>query len=219
VADRLLRHTVEKCARCGESHSYALLVRDRDADAVPVFGGGGRTEVALVCPTTKQLFTQSVSNPEGAEILGPADPSQLSLRTAPAAPPGAAASDFAEWAKSSRQTATDYCKTMLTTSSGAIPVYFAVLKYLGHERVGSSAIALVGVVPPVLLLTAAMLFAIALRPRLALLTPDGFTQFRTQRLKRLDRYIGAGTAAFGMAVGLAVLIFLRALTAPGPAGP
>jgi hypothetical protein len=214
MATRLIRHQVEKCPRCGAAHDFALMVRDlAEISAVPLFGGpagAGGPEVGFTCPSTNQPFVQIIPNPPGAEILGPADPS--SGQAPPSAKPSSPGGDeFGDWVKLSRQVATDYCKTMLTTSTAAIPVYWAVLKYLRLEQVSSSAVALLAIVPPLLFLTATVLFALALRPRFAALRPEQFLQFRTNRLRQLDRYINAGTTAFVVGVGLAILLFLTAM--------
>ena len=129
----------------------------------------------------------------------------------PARPPEAV--DFAEWAKTSRATALDFAKTMLTASSAAIPTYFAVLKYLGAEKLADSAAGRLSVLPPVLFLLAVAIFAAGLRPRLAAVTPDAFVQFRADRMRQLDRYVSAGLVAFVVALLLASIVFGIALLA------
>ena len=187
------------------------MVRDvsGESDAVPLFGGSGANEVGFSCQKTGQPFVQAIPNQPGVEIVGPADPSSAS--TVSPASSKAVDDGFVDWAKASRQTATDYCETMLTTSTTAIPVYYAILKYIGIDKIGTSFVALVGVIPPLLFLTAVILFVLALRPRFATLTVTEFATFRAERLRRLDQYITIGTIAFVIGVGLAIALFIIAL--------
>lgn len=83
---------------------------------------------------------------------------------------------------------------MLTTSSGAVAVYFAILKYLGWEKadLGATFVVLT-VVPPVLLLIAAVTFALALRPSLTFVERSEYAEFRARSRAadapaRLGRY-------------------------------
>jgi len=100
---------------------------------------------------------------------------------------------------------------MLTTATGAVPVYFAVLKYLGADAVGGSWFSRIGALPPLLFLAAAIVFALALRPRFASVKQADFADFRTARLRQLNRDILAGLALFATGVLLAIFLSVGAL--------
>jgi hypothetical protein len=100
---------------------------------------------------------------------------------------------------------------MVTVSTGAIPIYFAVLKYLGLETVRDGWWVL-SVAPPVLLLAAGIAFVLALRPILSRVrNRDEFVAFRARRLKTTNAGIIAGMALFIMAMMVAIVIFLALL--------
>jgi hypothetical protein len=239
TCEQLRGHTVADCPHCGECHEYAVAVQV--GTATLVFGGAGHAvEVGFHCPKLGGLFTSQIllanneqfvrvvsgGSAETGTAAGPggvpgtsggaatqttAVPQAPGSSSAPSRPPEAA--DFAEWVKASRATALDFAKTMLTASSSAIPVYFAVLKYLGSEKLADSAAGRLSVLPPVLFLLAVAIFAAGLRPRLAAVTPDDFVQFRADRMRQLDRFVSAGLLAFVVALLLASIIFGLALLA------
>lgn len=95
---------------------------------------------------------------------------------------------------------------MLTTATAAVPVYFAVLKYLGAEAVGGTTFSRVGVLPPLLFLAAAIIFALALRPRFAWIKHADFADFRMTRLKQLNRAMLVGLAVFAVGILLAIVL-------------
>lgn len=210
---RYVNHDIEHCPRCGESHHFWLEVRSAapDTRAVPIFGGPGSYEIAFTCPKTRELFTQELLNPPDGEIVGSTDSISVPAASSSSEPPPAIESEFSEWVKNSRTTATEFCKTMLTTSTGAIPVYFAVLKYLGIEQIDGSFLASAGILPPLLFLAAIILFVLALRPRFETLTEAEFDTFRTERFLWLNRYITVGTVLFATGVCLSIVLFFRSL--------
>jgi hypothetical protein len=211
---RYVDHDIENCPRCGQSHHFWLQVRPTSPEKrVPIFGGPGVRELAFTCPRTGEIFTQELPDPSDGEIVGYSD--SLNVPEAPSSSESLPATDseFSEWIKSSRTIATDFCKTMLTTSTGAIPVYFAMLKYLGIEQIDSTFLASAGILPPLLFLAAIVLFVLALRPRFRTLTEAEFGTFRTERYLWLNRYIMAGTALFAAGVCLAIVLFFRSLDA------
>jgi hypothetical protein len=211
---RYVDHDIEDCPRCGHSHHFWLQIRPTSLEnREPLFGGPGAYELAFACPETGQILTREIPNPPDGEIVGYSDSINVPQVSSSSESPPAAESEFSEWIKSSRATATDFCKTMLTTSAGAIPVYFAVLKYLGIEQIESTLLASAGIIPPVLFLAAIILFALALRPRFAVLTEAEFDIFRAERYLWLNRYILAGTILFTAGVCLAIVIFFLSLNA------
>jgi hypothetical protein len=214
----IIDYDVTDCPRCSKSHPFKLkgLARQKPEEKVPLFGGSGqgarKSEILFTCPDTNKKFTYSVPEPTGVEIMGLASAADIAqAATAPPAPaPGKG--EFDEWSKKSRDIALDFSKTMLSASTGGIAVYFAVLKYVGFEKIGNTALAKVTLLPPVLLLLAAILYVLALRPRHELVAPSDFSTFRQRRLEQLNRFIIAGTTAFIVAIGLAIVVLFSALS-------
>jgi hypothetical protein len=227
------------CPHCGERHRFGVLVRDKPESqaAVPLFGGGGAPTattppatptIAFTCPVTRKIMNEKVPAPPGVEVIGPADSGPADSGPADSGPadsapvddePAAAAAkppatstdaEYAEWIKSSRTTALDFCKTMLTASTGAIPVYFAVLKYLGTESASGSWFGRVAAIPPLLFLSAAIVAALALRPRFALVAPGDFGEFRAGRLRQLNRDLLIALTLFSGGVLIAILLGVAA---------
>ena len=206
----VLVHVVDPCPRCQKRHEFPLEVRQ----GIPVFGGGPQeVEVALICPKTGLAFTTRVLKPQSGEIVPPASvPAGSPLPHQPGSTTGVDLG-FAEWVKGSRAIALEYCKTMLTASSGAVGVYFAVLKYLGIDAIDGTLQRRAAGVPPLLFLAAVLAFAAALRPTYQVVTEVTFPAFRAERLARLDRFALAGTVLFVAAVALAIVLFLWTLEA------
>jgi len=216
--ETIIEYEVEHCPRCNRSHAFKLkaLIEPKTEDKVLLFGGGSQSireaEVLFTCPDTNKRFSWQVPQPPDGEILGIAYGEEVAAgardksRASPSFP-----SDFDDWVSKSRDTAVNYCNLMLSASTGGIPVYFAVLKYIGYQSVGTGVFSKFAVLPPVLLLLAAILFVIALRPRFDAIRPDEFTAFRAHRLKELNRFMTIGSAIFTLAVGLAIAMMFVAL--------
>lgn len=127
-------------------------------------------------------------------------------------PPSWEDAEFTEWIKNSSSTARDFCRTMITTCSAAIPVYFAVLKYLGFETVGGGWLA-ASILPPVLLLAAGLAFVLGLRPTFSPVPRAEFATYRDMVLQRINRHIGIGLSLFALAISLAMGLFFLLLEA------
>jgi hypothetical protein len=215
----VIDYEIARCPRCNKAHPFKLRgLAERKAGAVvPLFGGTGdglrKSEVLFTCPETKEKFSQTVPNPADAEIVGLASEEDIAAAArAAAAPPTSAKGEFEEWVKKSRDAAVDFCKLMLSASTGGIPIYFAVLKYAGFEKIGGTALSKFAVLPPVLLLSAAILYVLALRPRFESVLPDDFGAFRRRRLEQLNRFIIAGATVFAVALGLAIVMLFYTLS-------
>jgi hypothetical protein len=218
------KHTVAQCLRCGHSHDFQLAVRTTPpaSPTMTVFGGPGARaggglgtyEVVFTCPETDKIITLELENRSGVEILGPADEVDLAALSAPSPPQAAVSGELAEWAKNSRAIAIDYCKTMLSTSTSAIPVYFVLLKYIGFEHLSGALRARAAIFPPLLFLAAGITFGLALRPLLANITDSEFAAFRAKRLSQLNGFIKAGAALFVAGICLAIVLFFSALINP-----
>jgi hypothetical protein len=185
---------------------------DKRDDSVPVFGGPAlrTTTIAFTCPIVESLFTVEVERPAEGEIVGPdsAKEEEVAVPSSPVLAPAASvlSADYAEWIKISRATALDFCKTMLTNAAGAVPIYFAIMKYLGTENIGDKTFSRLGILPPVLFLLSAIIFAIALRPRLQSVRETDFAQFRSSRLHSLNRFMLMGLTAFALGVAIAIAL-------------
>jgi hypothetical protein len=100
---------------------------------------------------------------------------------------------------------------MLTAASAAIPIYFAVLQYLGVDHAAIHLLVRLAVVPAVLFLLSATVFAVAHRPRLRSVPVGDFGQIRARTLRRLDRLIALGSALFLTATAGSLAVFAALL--------
>ncbi|WP_162624822.1 hypothetical protein [Streptomyces cadmiisoli] len=213
---RIQQYVVGRCPHCAERHRFTLGFGRR---AVLTFGGAP-SSAGLTCPTTGAPIVVELELRENETYLGLVDPSAGAAVTV-ALPEAEAAGtvatqdgdgERAEWRKGSRTTALDFCRTMLTTSGGAIPVYTAVLNYVGIKEISGTLNGRLSVLPMVLFLLASVAFILALVPTLATVTDEsGFREFRDRRLRLLDRYIRTGVALFVAAMALSVYFLFSAL--------
>jgi|SRR5262245_15697743 len=230
---RLVSHSVDHCPHCGQRHDYAVELKP----APLVFGGGSdEARIAVRCPATGKPFQTTIAilaseefvrvitrspadSPKQQPQAGEADPQQLGTAPVGAAGSGSAqpsdkagsaadSDEYTEWVKSSRNTGLDFGKTMLTASSGAVAVYFAVLNYLGTSKISKSISGILGALPPILFLASTAVFAAALRPRLAPLTRRHFQSFKDDRLRQLNRLLLIGTALFVVALAVALSVYI-----------
>jgi len=205
-----------------------------------VFGGGPNSKAAatvatwtapITCPRQQRSFEGELLIPseynesvQRVQISSVADASGTSTASAqPTADAGSAPSTSAgdwideelkDWRKTTVPTLRSFATTMLTTSSGAVAVYFAVLKYLGWEKAhfGTALVALT-ITPPVLLFGAAATFALALRPSLAVVERIDYAEFRAQRIAEMYRRVTIGIVLYASALLLALVSFALALQA------
>src|SRR5579872_6582531 len=142
------------CPRCHGKHiaSVAALVVPQ-----PLFFGGpadapSRWTLGLSCPIVGRAFDADIALPvdEGVQVrrvdvisVDPVPDPALPVGDGNQPPttatdPSAAAwltAEFDEWRKSSGLTLRGFAASMLSTSTGAVAVYFAILKYAGLERI------------------------------------------------------------------------------------
>ncbi|THA23365.1 hypothetical protein [Streptomyces sp. A1547] len=208
---RVQQYVVERCPHCSQRHQFALSFGQRST----LTFAGPSSRAGLACPATGGPIVVDLELGADETYLGPINPLADSAGTT-AVPVVAAGvvsdNERAEWRKGSRSTALDFCRTMLTTSSGAIAVYTAVLKYVGFEKVTQSVNGQLSVLPMVLFLSAATAFAVALVPTLGTVTDENsFREFRDRRLRLLRNYTRAGTAMFVTAMASSIYFLFAAL--------
>jgi hypothetical protein len=120
--------------------------------------------------------------------------------------------DFAEWVKASASVPREFCKLMLSTTLAAIPVFYAVLSYLKFDVTIPLWGPIIGVMPPVLFLISAIMFTLAIQPQQrALSTVEEFEHYRTQRLQRMNLFIGLGSTVFVVGVIVAIAAYAWAI--------
>lgn len=206
-------YDVESCPHCGEPHRFYVEIRAKEL----MFAGKAKADssgrsVSFTCPVSGLLVTKEIPNPIDGEVIGPADNAFLSTAAGDLLPGMALGNEsahddeFNDWLKDSRSIAIAFSNTMLTASTGAIPIYFGIMKYLGQSKVDSSFFARASVVPPVLFLFSAVSFVFALRPIMSYVSEDEFREFRRQCLKSMNRYMIVGSALFGTAILLAIML-------------
>jgi len=116
---------------------------------------------------------------------------------------------------SSIDTAKEFCKTLIGFNSGAIPIYFAVLKFLGSDITSAkSAFAPLGVLPPVLFLMSVMFLAAVLMPQRFSIRPvtliKDYRQLRSRLFTRLwyGMIVGFGLYVVGLLLAIVAFITL-----------
>lgn len=121
--------------------------------------------------------------------------------------------EYEEWIKASSGNVRDFCKVMIPTSIGAIPIHFVALKYLGSDRATSTPMQGLGIAVPLFFLVSAVYFILALQPQYARLTSNEFDAFRAQRLQTMNRLISVGTLIFflGLAIAIVTLAYTSGL--------
>lgn len=207
---------------CGQRHVFHLLV-SIPVETVVLFGGGDRLEklMSFTCPNTQKSFKKSIPNPPDGEILRVATEEEkiansLTGQESESEPSKAdwVDKEFSEWIKHSSTKAIDFCEKMISTSTGAIPIYFAILKYLSSADSATAegaGIAQISIAPPVLYLMALVIFAIALRPKFGAVSKEDFVFFRSLRLQQMNRFMIAGTFTFVLATGISTIVFFSVL--------
>ena len=123
------------------------------------------------------------------------------------------AAEIEEWTKASASSGRDFCKTMTTLSLGAVPVLFTVFKFLGQDTAKRPWVAVSGAVIGLILLTAAALFAAAMRPVYATVAESDFPQWRARRLARMNQVIRAASITLVVGIASSIAVFATLLTA------
>ena len=111
--------------------------------------------------------------------------------------------------KSSINTGNDFCKFMIPVSTGAIPIYLGLLKFVLPEDFTLPASKLVlSIVPPILFFVSAIIFILGYFPRVdrfSLEIVGGIERAYEKTVNRRGMFINCGIAVF--LVGSAFAIF------------
>jgi hypothetical protein len=226
------------CPRVHVVHGVAELLRQpisfggapRDTSVTTTAGWAG----PVTCPDTHLPFEAELSIPaefnesvHGFRIesvtdaagdgdgVPPVPPTTPTADVPDTAPPADWIDDeLKEWRQTTVATQRTYATTMLTASSGAVAVYFAVLQYLGWEKANfGTGLVILTIAPPVLLFCATAAFALALRPSLTFLTRSEYAEFRARRVEQMHRRSTIGTLLYAIALAMAVIVFISILEA------
>jgi hypothetical protein len=229
-----LSYRVPDCPVCHQAHDYQLDIQ-YEAD-IPVFGVSSnpvplpttptpwKQDLTFICLTRpdEHFSREVVITPKaGEKIVNVA--LHVSPATSPTVPPltpstfsvdSMVENELATWFQTSRGTAQDFCKTMITTATGAIAVFFAVLKFLGGDTGGTAkaATATLAGVASALFLLSALAYIFGLQPRYLprIHSLEAFLKDREQRLTTMNTFIVWGTALFALGTALAILSFVFA---------
>lgn len=102
--------------------------------------------------------------------------------------------------KSSVSTARDFCKFMITVSTGAIPVYLGLLEFVLPENVVLPTGKLVlSVIPPFLFLASTVLFIMGYFPQVEYFSLDIIEETKTayeNTIMRRKKFINSGISVF-----------------------
>ncbi|MFN0201918.1 MAG: hypothetical protein ACKVTZ_10375 [Bacteroidia bacterium] len=118
--------------------------------------------------------------------------------------------DLEDWIKTSMQTARDFCKTMITVSTGAIPIFYTIWATLGKGNSEFNYLTWATLIPSIGFLSASVLFIIAHQPKYYNLEGINIIEFRLyrqKRLKHLNKYIKIATVVFILSVFVSILLF------------
>lgn len=220
---RRQNYKVNDCPVCHEDHEFTVAITYRQLDAPPLFFGG-KTEsssswdVIFNCPSRGKKFPSTIqvslaSNEEvfSVETVLLGQPISETLD-------GSRITEEHDWLKAellekiitSTHYAQDFCKTMITTSSGAVAIYFGVSKYLGVEAIHNYWAGF-GLIPPLLFLIATTVFVIGIRPSLVHLSTEGdYSAVREALILRLNMFIKLGLSLFlaGLVIAVAIWTYL-----------
>jgi hypothetical protein len=232
---RLMSYRVPNCPVCHKAHDYQLDIQYqtditiftiiREPVSLPItLSPVWKNEITFICLTSpNEHFTCEVTiTPQTDEkIISVA--MYVSPASFPAAPPVTPSTfsinsmvedDLATWFKTSRSTVQDFCKTMITTATGAIAVFFAVLKFLGGDTGGTAKVvtATFAGVASALFLLSALTYILGLEPQYIqdIKSLEGYLEDRKSRLKTMNTYIVWGTTFFALGTFLAILSFIFA---------
>jgi len=117
-----------------------------------------------------------------------------------------------EMLKSSITTARDFCQFMITLSTGAIPTYLVLLKFVLPEKVVLSVVSLVlSIIPPFVFLVSAIIFVFGYLPTTSRFSLDLIEEIKKtyeETIIRRKRIINIGLIVFLVGSISAILVIV-----------
>ena len=117
-----------------------------------------------------------------------------------------------EMLKSSITTSRDFCQFMITLSTGAIPTYLALLKFVLPEKVVLSVVSLVlSIIPPFVFLVSAIIFVFGYLPTTSRFSLDLIEEIKKtyeETIIRRKRIINIGLIVFLVGSISAILVIV-----------
>jgi hypothetical protein len=231
-----MKHNVTDCPIDHQLHEYTLEIKYHTGIVIEalerITEDAFQKQITFTCPNTQKTFVESVKIPQ----IKDAEFEDVSVIPATTSSPGHSSnnkdnsdtkvaddtdsenvyiSEFEAWTKGSAQTASDYSKTMISTATGAVAVFYAVLTFLGIGGGGTSTLSSLpgypwlGVLPPILFFVSAIVFVVAFQPHTKRIDSlDDFIAFRNQRLRYVGTLIIIGTILFLVGVALAIVAYI-----------
>lgn len=227
--------TIEPCPLCSKSHSYTLEVR---RSLVLHWGkdprSAGQTlqrsfHRLFTCPVTGHDFQAEMSIPEREDaVIEKVDVMKPEKRSQQASPSPANAANLTavsphnkalyEAGKSllvdSHATGREFCKSMMSMALGAVPIYIGVLGFITSSQSIHAQVSVSLVLPALLFLLAAVLFAISYFPIAKKFSLDIIEEIEAVRqadLRRRRRITHVALAVFVTGVFLAIAIMATEL--------
>jgi hypothetical protein len=115
--------------------------------------------------------------------------------------------------RQSLATGQEFCKSMISTCTGAIPLYIALFTFAVPTRKTSGGYVLIATLPPLFYLAAMIMFAAGYQPisgHLSLDVLEEIERFRDRTIRRRSNLIKAGFSLFCLATLLASLVIIIA---------
>lgn len=210
-----MKYQITDCPIDHQPHEYTLEIKYRTGIVIQGLVGDEPTiqkPVEFTCPNTHKTFLDSVPIPQIKDAQFEAA-SVISESADDTSSDSVIVDEFKAWTSGSAQTARDYSKTMISTATGAVAVFYAVLTFLGIGEGKTLLSSLpgypwLGVLPPIAFLLSAIVFVFAFQPHTKLITSiEDFITFRNQRLRYVDKLAAAATGIFLIGVALAIAAY------------
>jgi len=111
-------------------------------------------------------------------------------------------------------TGQEFCKFMISTCTGAIPVYIALLTLAISVQKAAGGYTILAMVPPLLYLVAMLLFTAGYQPAAGQFSLDVINEieaFREKTIRRRNTWIKAGVSFFTLATLWASVVIIAGL--------
>jgi hypothetical protein len=210
---------VKHCPLCDKEHRYSLTLKGPGSElpTESVLIEEKKTEestIIVTCPVKNTKYEAKV--PSAHLVLSRIDVDEG--KAEPLSPQDSVLCEVGDaMVKGSMETGRDFCKTMITLTTGSIPIYFALLGFLLPRVATLPAYwLLLFMVPPVLFLIAAMIFLLGYLPKkhdVSLIELETVKKTYIDTVNRRRNLMIAG-AAFFLIGYIITIIYLLALIIP-----